>query len=145
MEEHSWKFLLSRYFLHGILFSLIFLGLGFVWVITFVLLVSIASFIGLVLGIIILFFILGGLNVFLTEKIWSMYVKTDWERVLAHGLVLFFVLIIAHIPTMFVNFFVNFLIPKLATTTVLFIITAFIDGYVAKNVAARWQEEEYVE
>lgn len=141
MEEHSWKYLLSRYFLHGILFSLMLLGLSYVWLIVFALLTYIGAFIGVIIGVIVFFFFIGCLNAFLTDKIWSFYVKTDWKSLLAHGFVLSILLIIVSSPSIVINL----LIPNLATIIVLFVINTFIEGYVARNIAASWEEEEYQE
>ncbi len=57
---------------------------------------------------------------------------------LGHGFVLFFALLIAHTPSIIVNLTV----PSLATTIVLFVVEAFVDGFVAKNVAVFWEEED---
>jgi len=132
MEESSSRNV-SKYFLHGILFSIIYLALVFVWV--NVLLVA-EGLVGFIIAFIALFFILGGLNSFLTEVIWSISTKTGWKSLLGHGFVLFIALIIAHIPSMVINLAVS----GLATVTVLFIVNGFIDGFVAKNVARWWED-----
>ena len=135
MEESLWRNV-SKYFLHGILFSIIFLVLALVWVFIFALLVVVGLFIGFIIGFIVLFFILGGLNSILTVRIWSIPIKTEWMILLGHGFVLFIALIIAHIPATVINL----VVPDLTTTIVLFIVYAFIDGFVAKNVASWWKE-----
>jgi len=135
MEESLWRNV-SKYFLHGILFSIIFLVLALVWVFVFALLVVVGLFIGFIIGFIVLFFILGGLNSFLTDIIWAITTKTAWTSLLGHGFVLFIALSIAHIPAIAVNL----VVPDLTTAIVLFIVNAFIDGFVAKNVASWWQD-----
>jgi predicted RND superfamily exporter protein len=60
---------ISKYFMHGFAFSLIMLALLFVWVFVLVFLTVAGSFIGLVLGFVVLLFILSGVNSFLTESI----------------------------------------------------------------------------
>jgi len=137
MEKEAWWKNPLKYFLHGILFSIIFLVLVFVWALILVALVVIGLFLGLIIGLIILFFFIGGLNSFLTEFIWSIPIKTRWTSLLGHGFVLCIALILAHIPAMIISV----VVPGLATTVVLFIINAFIDGFVAKHVATLWKEE----
>lgn len=45
----------SKYFLHGIAFSILYLALAFVWVILLVVLVIVGFFIGLIVGLVLLF------------------------------------------------------------------------------------------
>ncbi len=134
---------IPKYFIHGFAFSIIFIVLVFVWALIFAVLIVIGSFIGFILGFIVLFFFLGGLNSFLTDLIWSIPIKTAWKSLLGHGFLLFILLIIVHIPAVLIEF----IVPGLATTIVLFIFNAFIDGFVAKNVAGWWKKEgfEYAE
>jgi hypothetical protein len=130
---------ISKYFIHGFAFSVIMIALFFVWVVITVFLAVVGSFIGLILGFVVLLFMLSGLNCFLTENIWSISTKTEWMSLLGHGFVLFFALIIANIPSIIVGLTA----PNLAVTMVLFVVEAFIDGFVAKNVAVFWEEDEY--
>lgn len=129
---------ISKYFIHGFAFSLTMIVLVFVWVFVGVFLIAVGSFIGLIIGFLVFFFMLSGLNSFLTENIWSISTKTEWMSLLGHGFALFFALLIAHTPSIIINLTA----PSLATTIVLFIVEAFIDGFVAKNVAVFWEEEE---
>lgn len=128
---------ISKYFIHGFAFSVIMIALVFVWAFVLVFLTVAGSFIGLVLGFVVLLFILSGLNTFLLESIWSISTEQEWMSLLFHGFTLFVALIAAHVPAIIIIYFV----PSLATTIVLFIVNAFIDGFVAKNVASWWEEE----
>jgi len=130
---------IPKYFIHGFAFSIIFIVLVFIWALIFALLIVIGSFIGFILGFIVLFFFLGGLNSFLTDLIWSIPIKTAWKSLLGHGFLLFILLIIVHIPAVVIEF----IVPGLVTTIVLFIFNAFIDGFVAKNVAGWWKKEGF--
>jgi len=123
--------ILAKYFVHGILFSAMFLVTVFVWAFIFVLLVIGGAFIGLILGLIALFYIMGEINAFLADLIWDIPVTTDWKSLLLHGFALFFVLTIAQIP----SFLVNFIMPSFAATIVLFIVYCFIDGFIAKKLS----------
>jgi len=138
MEKEPWWKSPLKYFLHGLAFSVIFLVLAFVWAFILVILVLIGWLVGLIIGVIVLFFLIGGLNSFLTDFIWSIPIKTKWTSLLGHGFLLFIALIFAHIPALLISLSV----PSLATTIVLLIVNAFVDGFVAKNVAAIWKVEE---
>jgi hypothetical protein len=129
----------TKYFLHGIAFSLLLLVLEIVWVFMLVFLVIIGFIVGLIIGFIILFFIIGGLNAVLTQSIWKTYIKKDWKNLLAHGIVLFVVLILAGIPSLLVYY----AYPNLIAGVVLFFIYCFIDGYVAKHVGSAFEEQRY--
>jgi len=135
MEESLWRNI-SKYFLHGILFSVLYLAMLFAWAFLFGLLIVVGAFIGFIIGFIVLFFILGGLNSILASIIWSISTRTAWTSLLGHGFILFIALIIAHIPAIVINL----VVPDLTTTIVLFIVNAFIDGFIAKNVAGLWED-----
>ena len=136
LPEEGYPRRVTKYFIHGIAYSVIMVVLVFVWVFATVLLVAVGWLIGLIIGFILLFIILGGLNCFLSEAIWSISTRTAWTSLLAHGLALFVALIIAHVPA----FLIDLTVPSLATTIVLFIVYAFVDGFIAKNVAKAWKE-----
>lgn len=137
MGEYSRGSLLLRYFLHGIVFSLLWIVLMFAWAVFFVFLVMIGWLIGLVIGIIVLLLFAGGLNIFLSGLIWSLNVKSGWLSILSHGLVLLLLEAIAGIPAIIVELAV----PNLATTITVFVVYCFVDGFIARNVASWWKEE----
>jgi hypothetical protein len=137
-EYYSPKSSLVRYFLHGIAFSVLLLLLEIGWVFIFVLLTVTGYLIGIILGFIVLFFIIGGLNAFLTEFIWSISMRSDWKGLLSHGFVLFLVLLIVAIP----SYLVAIVAPGIVTSIVMFVAYAFVDGYVAKNIGKMWELEE---
>ena len=140
-EQKPLSFLLPRYFLHGLSFNIIIFLLSFAWAILFVGLLILGAIIGLIIGIVLLFFILGAINVFLMERIWDFRAKADWTSLLIHGLALFFVLLIVSIPSLIINL----LAPNLPVTIVIFVIYCFIDGYVARAVGGIWEEIDYDE
>lgn len=129
--------LLLRYFIHGFAYSILMLILGVLWAVTFAVLLVIGSFIGFIIGLLVLFVLVGGLNSLLTDIIWSVHVKTGWTTILVHGLVLVIVLVIAGIPQLIVNLYVA---PNLPTQIALFIIYAFIDGFVARKIGEQFEE-----
>jgi len=133
-EESRWRNLL-KYFVHGIAFSVILIFLGIFWAVIFVILVAFGFIIGFIIGFIVLFYLLGGINVYLTGVIWDVQVEDDWKSLLIHGLVLFIVLIIVHIPAVILAL----IVPSLFVTVPLLIVYGFIDGFVALHIAALYE------
>jgi hypothetical protein len=129
---------LWKYFGQGILFSLILTGFAIVWAVVLVALLVVGFIIGLIIGFVILLFMLGWLNAGLTSWIWDIPIRTDWKSLLAHGLVLLIALIVVGIPAIIVNY----VVPSVVTTVVMFVVYCFIDGFVAKKVAEYYQEDE---
>lgn len=141
MGEYSRGDLLLRYFLHGIVYSLLSIVLLFAWAILLVFLVMIGWLIGLAIGIIVFLLFVGGLNIFLSGIIWSLNVKSGWLSILGHGLVLFLLQAIAGIPAIIVELAV----PSLASTIAVFVVYCFVDGFIARTVAGWWEEESVAE
>jgi hypothetical protein len=131
----------GKYFLHGIAFSLLLALLVFLWAFVAGFLVVAGYVIGLIIGIVLLFFIVGGLNIVLTEIIWDVPIRENWQSILGHGLLLSIILVLAGIPSLLVSLYY----PSLTVTIILFIVYAFVDGYIARWIAAIWEgsdEEE---
>lgn len=137
-QQRSRTSLLSRYFVHGILFSILLSVLALAWVFIAVMLVAVGFIIGFIIGVVVLFFMIGGLNVVLTSFLWDMTIESNWTSLLGHGFILLILLLVVAVP----QFLINIFMPSLATTIVLFLIYCFINGYVAKNVAAYWEYGE---
>ncbi|MGA2309845.1 MAG: hypothetical protein ABSG57_09905 [Candidatus Bathyarchaeia archaeon] len=135
----SWKATLARLFLHGTAFSGLLMVAEIVWIVLTAFLILVGFIIGFILGIVVLLFIIGGLNSFLTEHIWHVSIKRGWKSVLGQGLILLIILAIARIPLLVINL----VIPSLVTTTVFFIVYCFIDGLLARRVASYWESKEY--
>lgn len=137
-EDSSLGHLLPRYFLHGLLFSLILIVLIFVWVFLAVALVVIGSILGLIIGIVLLFFIFGGINTFLMQEIWKISTRGGLLSLFTHGLALFLVLILVSIPSLVIYL----LAPNIVVSVILFVVYCFVDGFVAKVVGGNWEEEQ---
>lgn len=127
-----------KFFIHGVSFSVLFWILFIVWSLMFVVLVAFGAFIGVIIGFVILVYIVGGLNCFLTDKLWFP-VETQWKSVLAHGFYLFIVLVVVDFALIILPMI---LLPSVATRIISFIIVTFIDGYAAKYVAESWRVRE---
>jgi peptide/nickel transport system permease protein len=131
----NWKDLF-KYFVHGIAFSTLFFVLAIAWILAFAFLTVIGAIIGLVIGFVLLFLVVGFANSVVTSYLWFK-VKFGFWDFLFHGFVLFVTLLILNViitvPTL--------VLPGIATTVITYIITTFVEGFVAKKLAGWWQEE----
>lgn len=139
MKEMEWWKNPVKYFAHGLLFLALFLLLNFVWAFIWAVLMMVGAFIGVVIGFLILLLIVGGLNSFLTDKLWFPVI-TSWKTLLFHGFVLLVALVVADF--MLSALYNRFLPSSIATRVFLFIITTVVNGYLAKNVARLCEEKE---
>lgn len=135
-REKAWK-ILTKYFVHGIAFSLLFAILTLAWFFSLLLLIILGSFIGLIIGLGILMLIIGGLNSFLTSLLWFP-VRTSFWGILGHGFVLLIVLLI--VDGVFV-IIPSLAFPAMSTTVITFIVGSFLNGFVGKKVAGLWKQE----
>jgi ABC-type dipeptide/oligopeptide/nickel transport system permease component len=133
--DMNWKDL-PRYFVHGIAFSTLFFVLAIVWVSALAFLTVIGAIIGFIIGLVLLFLVVGFANSLVTSFLWFK-VKFGFWDFLFHGFVLFVTLLIINliltVPTL--------VSPGIATTVVTYIIATFVEGFVAKKLAGWWQEE----
>jgi hypothetical protein len=136
-EDLDWG-VFAKYFVHGIAFSFLFLLLGIVTFLLFVVLVAIGSFIGFLIGLLILMLAIGVLNCFLAEIIWSAHTKMTFGSLLFHGVALFSVLFVVNGLLVAAP---NWVIPSMATIVVTFIVGAFAGGVVGKKVAGLFEVE----
>lgn len=136
-KDVFFRYLLPRYFAHGLLFSIFTLIIGFVWGTILLGLIVLGALIGLIIGFLILCFIFGAVNTFLMDRIWNVGVDENWKSLLVHGFALSIAFLVVSIP----SFIISLYAPSWPTTMVLFIIYCFIDGYVAKTIGGYWKEE----
>lgn len=135
-KEKAWKSI-AKYFIHGILFSLLFNVLAIAWALGLLMLVVLGSFLGLAIGVVVLILIIGFLNAVITTQLWFK-VKTGFWDLLLHGLVLFIVLLIVDGIFVMIPCLV---FPGMFTTIITFIIGSFLNGLVGKRIAGWWEEE----
>ncbi len=126
---------LAKYFIHGIAFSLLFSILYIAWGFGLLILATLGAFIGLIIGLGILFVIMGEINITITSWLWFPVEESSFWDVLKHGFILFIVLLIVDgifviVPSM--------VLPGIATTVVTFIYGSFLNGIVGKKVAEWW-------
>jgi hypothetical protein len=101
-----------------------------------VMLVIVTFVIGLIIGIILYFFFIGGLNTVITDFIWSTTIESSWKTLLIHGLALFLISLVADIP----GYLLILSSPSLATSIGVLLVYSFVDGFIGKNVAFVWEE-----
>jgi ribosomal protein L37AE/L43A len=77
-----------RYFLHGFVFSLLFIPLEIAWMFAAVFLTSVGFIIGLVIAIGLLFLGIGYLNTLVAGFVWGYAFDNEFTEVLVHGFVL---------------------------------------------------------
>jgi hypothetical protein len=100
-------------------------------------LIVVGLFIGLIIGVILLFLLVGGLNAFLSEAIWNLSIDDDWQTVLGCGFYLTVILILVHIPTAYYS--LMYKPPSVVVMAALFVIYSFIDGFLARMLAPVWR------
>jgi glucan phosphoethanolaminetransferase (alkaline phosphatase superfamily) len=133
---------LAKYFLHGLLYSLLMIGVALVWAVLFIFLVVIGSIIGLVLGFLIFFIGIGWANKIIAGLIWDINSKGGWS-LLGHGFVLLLGLFIVQSPWMFIDvFFTHSSLQVYAVYAIVqILVMAIVDGILGKKVASMFEEE----
>jgi hypothetical protein len=101
---------LGKYFIHGIFFSLLMSGflpffLLVQWIVgyspvplTFESLLRLFVLVYIFVG---LFIILGAMNSFLANRIWSVETNRSWQEYVGHGIILFALISLVQLPVMF--------------------------------------------
>ncbi|MGB9778248.1 MAG: hypothetical protein ACPLW8_02485 [Candidatus Bathyarchaeales archaeon] len=134
--EETWK-TVAKYFAHGIVFSTLYTILYIAWAFGLLILVQLGSFIGLIIGFVLLILIIGFVNCFVTSWLWFPVDSGFWQ-ILLHGFLLFITLIIANLVFVFAP---SILFPGITTSIITFIVSSFINGFIAKTVAGLWETE----
>ncbi len=93
--------------------------------------------IGLIIGVGLLFLIVGYVNSFITDLLWFS-VRTSFWSTMFHGFVLFVVLLI--VGVIFVSI-PNTAFPGMYTQVTTFIGETFLNGLAGKTIAEGWKEE----
>lgn len=129
---------LLKYFVHGILYSVLGIVVLFVWIFILLSLITIGSFLGLLIGLGVFVLLIGGLNSIITSFLWFP-VKMSFWNVFFHGLALSIALLIVEVIFLAIPNLVFRGIPTMVITTIL---GAFFSGVVGKVIAGIWREEE---
>jgi ribosomal protein L37AE/L43A len=126
-----------KFFVHGIAFSGLFFALEIVWALTGVFLILIGSLIGLIIGILLLFIIVGVANSIVSRFVWGFSMKDSATNIFFHGLILFIILLVVDLVLMVpVWIFVGNSIVIAAK----FVVSCFFYGLIGKKVAEMWRE-----
>lgn len=129
-----------KYFIHGIVFSILLAILAFASTFGFLVLSTVGAFIGLIIGFVLLMLIVGSANAVLTALLWFPMKFGLWS-LLGHGFVLFITLLIVNAIFILP---LSLAFPGIATSIVTFTIGSFLYGLVGKWVAG-WFEEDFPE
>jgi hypothetical protein len=132
---------IGRYFVHGLVFSILMTASGVVLAATLVMLILFASFLGFIIWFAAVFMVWGLVNAKLCSWLWHFDVRIYWTSLLGHGFVLFIVLLILELPVTFLGIGMSV---SGITPAVLFIAEivaySFLDGFVGKNVGNMFAE-----
>jgi membrane protein implicated in regulation of membrane protease activity len=80
--------------------------------------------------------LVGGLNTFLASLLWFP-VKSSFWSIVIHGIVLSIALVITDAIFVLAP---SIAFPGIATRIVTFVVSSFVDGFVAKKVAGLWED-----
>ena len=132
-----------KYFIHGFAFSLLFRILAIVWIVAFAVLVGVGFIIGWVIGIGSLFLMIGYLNGAIAKWLWFDVRQGFWQ-VLAHGIILFIILLLIdlvfrELPNFVFN--AGARVPYPLVLIITFLVTTLLYGFVARKVASLWSDE----
>ncbi len=128
-----------RYFVHGLAFAVLFLIVGVAWAFLLLFLVVCGLWIGLAIGLVLFFALMGYVNALLTWFLWFP-VRMGFVSVLGHGLLLFLAFLPLNLLVLGVHQLVT---PDLLVSLAIFLVTAPVFGYLAKLVAAVWEVHAY--
>ncbi|MBY8996691.1 MAG: hypothetical protein KGD60_03080 [Candidatus Thorarchaeota archaeon] len=134
-ESGALELSLPWLYVHGLFFSLIGIGVSFLWGFMVIVLAVLGGFIGLILSFPLLALMIGSVNLRLVDTIWRIKCQSHWVSVLIQGGLLFLFLLImgfALIPlTGFGIVFSVFLD---------FVVLPIFYGYVFRSVALQFED-----
>jgi predicted RNase H-like HicB family nuclease len=129
---------LLKYFVHGVLYSVLGIGLLLVWAGILLFLMTVGSILGLIIGLGVFVLLIGGLNSIITFFLWFP-VKMSFLNVFFHGLTLSIALLFVNVIFLAIP---NLVFPGIPTMVITTILGAFLSGVVGKVIAGIWREEE---
>jgi len=123
-----------KYFLHGIIFSVFFLVLEFIWTFVIILLVGLGFIIGFIIGMGLLFLIVGFINMSLGFYLWNIETEMGFWNIFFQGLALSMTLLL--IGGLITYFLPTYVFSGIGTLMVTFILRTFLNGFIGKYVAS---------
>lgn len=132
---------IGRYFVHGLVFSILMTASTVVLTFLLLMFVVLASFLGFIIWFGVVFLVWGLINGKMCSWLWHFDVRQHWMSLIGHGFVLFIVLLILELPATFLGI-------GLPTTGTVYIAVyiirlvayAFIDGMVGKAIGNMFAE-----
>ncbi len=116
---------------HGIGLTVLMFLMVFGWAVIMVVLVTIGSILGLIIGLGVFALALGYINSYLADMVWEMGTNDGVASMFFHGVLLFLVLLMVEIPILVINY----MVPHWLIMVILFVIYVPIHGYVGVRVA----------
>ncbi len=140
-RDDSFMANIGTYFVSGFLWSIGLEIVIYIMLLVIVFLLLLLGIIGFIVGFAALFLAIGWLNVKLMGYFWKMDIRTKWTSLIGHGLLLFLVLLIVHLPlTIYDLFTADTLTNLLIYLAIAFGPFSIIDGFVVKKVAGMFEE-----
>ncbi|TLZ43528.1 MAG: hypothetical protein E6K19_07025 [Methanobacteriota archaeon] len=142
VEAKKWLREAAKYLLHGTLFAIVTDVFAIFWAFIFLFLAIIGSLLGIILGFVLLFVFMGFANSIVTGLLWFPVRKGFWIY-LAQGFLLGIAIVVIELLPLLL--FVSELTAldltgRILLQIVLFILYAFIDGYLGKAIGGIWKE-----
>lgn len=128
---------IGKYFLHGISYTLIAMVIFFGWIFVGITLILLGSLIGLILAFVLLIFIVGAINTFVSSLVWGFSMKTSLGSIFLHGLVLCLTFLVVSLLTIFPLYLLGH---NLIYVVLLEIGLCFVNGFIGEKVAQLWTE-----
>lgn len=146
LEQESSLRIAGKYFLHGLLYSLLMNAFAVVWAFLLFLLAVLGSIIGIIVGFALFFIGMGLVNKAIAGWIWGIRARGAWTSLLGHGLYLFLVLFVVHLPWMFADLILAYASTEIGIVyeAFQFLVMAIVYGLVGKRVASSFEETGHV-
>jgi signal transduction histidine kinase len=130
---------LGKYLLHGVAFAALLFILTLFSRPILALLAVIGSFLGIIIGFVILLLLVGVINSFITETLWFR-METSWKKYLYQGILLLIILGMVGLPLQYLYSLSTSLklVSRVLTGAVLFLAGSLIYGYIGKRVGSIW-------
>ncbi|MFW9846941.1 MAG: MJ0042-type zinc finger domain-containing protein [Candidatus Thorarchaeota archaeon] len=133
-----------KIFVHGFIFSLLSLGVYFVWVFLMVILIYVGGFLGLILSLVIFAGMFGGINMAISSGLWNIRCRAAATSVLGHGGLLFVFLLLTGLVSAMIGFMfaLGGLEMYILGQVIGILLFSVIDGYVCRFTALQFEVGE---
>jgi hypothetical protein len=128
---------IGKYFLHGLVYSLLSIVLSFMWSVVAVFLVLTGFLIGIAIALFLLVLIAGAVNTFVSQLIWKFSMNDSIVGIFTHGAVLGIIFILIGLVTIIP---IILIIGNPFYMILLEIAMCFVRGFIGEKVAEHWRE-----